>query len=296
MAKTCPTPQPLRTVVGAVILMSLLFLVTFLSLFIFSPLLPAIIRDNPSITASQGGSLFLAGAFGVLLGSLTAGLVSSRVKHRGAIIISLSGIAASLVGAYFAGSVWALRAVLIALGICAGLHLPSSVATITAMVRREEWGRALSIQQLAPPLSLVAGPLIAVLLLRWFAWNAALLWIAGLSALMALIFMLFTGGVGAFPGEPPARAYLGPVLRTPSFYLMVFLFALGMGTQVGVYTMLPLYMTTERGMSSDAANTLIGLANLAPLAFVFMSGWMTSRLGEKRTMASFPLLSPPSPG
>ncbi len=292
MAKACPTPQPLRTVVGTIVFMTVLFLMTFVSRFIFSPLMPAIEADPRFVlTASQGGSLFLAGAFGSLFGSLAAGFVSSRVKHRGAIVISLFATAASLAGAYFANSLWALLVVFVFLGISAGLHLPSSVATITAMVRKEDWGKALSIQQLGPPLSLVAGPLIAVLLLKWFAWNTALLWIAGLSALLGLIFWLFTGGVGAFPGDPPNRAFLGPVIRTRSFYVMIFLFALGMGAQVGVYTMLPLYLHNERGMTPDGANTLLGLANIAPLVTVFISGWITSRIGEKKAIGLFLFLT-----
>ena len=47
-------------------------------------------------------------------------------------------------------------------------------------------------------------------------------------------------------------------MRGRSFWLMVVLFALGMGAQVGVYTMLPLYLTEEKGMALDAANTLLG--------------------------------------
>jgi NNP family nitrate/nitrite transporter-like MFS transporter len=292
MAKACPTPQPLRSVVGTIVFMTVLLFTTFVSRFIFSPLLPAIEADPRFVlTASQGGSLFLAGAFGSLLGSLTAGFVSSRLKHRGAIAVSMLATAASLAGAYFAHSLWALLVIFVFLGISAGLHLPSSMATITAMVRREDWGKALSIQQLGPPLSLVAGPLLAVLLLKWFAWNTALLWIAGLAALLGVLFLLFTGGVGAFPGDPPNRAFLGPVLRTRSFYVMIFLFALGMGAQVGVYTMLPLYLTTEREMGADGANTLLGLANVAPLVTVFISGWLTSRIGEKKAIGLFLFLT-----
>jgi NNP family nitrate/nitrite transporter-like MFS transporter len=192
------------------------------------------------------------------------------------------GIAAALVGAYFATSVWTLGVVFLVMGILFGIHLPSSVATITATVRREDWGKALSIQQLGPPLSLVASPLLAVLLLRWFSWNATLLWIAGLCAILGLAFFFFLGGVGAFPGDPPKKAFAGPVLRTRSFWVMILLFALGMGAQVGVYTMLPLYLTAERDMSPDGANTLLGLANIAPVVTVFLAGWLTTRIGEKR--------------
>jgi NNP family nitrate/nitrite transporter-like MFS transporter len=290
MAKACPTPQPLRMVVGSVVLMTAMFLATFLARFIFPPLLPTMAADPSfAISSGQAGSLFLMAAFGALLGSFAAGFVSSRVNHRGALLISMFGIALALVGAYFASSVWALRAVFFVMGICFGIHLPSSMATLTAMVRKEDWGKALSIQQLGPPLSLVAAPLIAVLLLRWFSWNTILLWIAGLCALLGLAFLFFLGGVGAFPGDPPNRALAGPVLRTRSFWVMILLFALGMGAQVGVYTMLPLYLTSEREMGPDSANTLLGLANIAPVATVFLAGWLTSRIGEKR-MIGFSLL------
>lgn len=247
MSKACPTPQPLRPVVGTIIFITVLFLLTFLGRFIFSPLMPSI-QDDPDIkiAAGQAGSLFFLGALGTFVGSLLAGLVSSRINHRGTLLVSVFLMALTLVAAYFANSLWALRAVFVVLGICAGLHLPSSVATITATVRKEDWGRALSIQQLGPPLSLVAGPLLAAALLTWFSWNEALLWIAGLLAVLGLAFLFSTGGVGSFPGDPPSPSMVGPVLRTRSFWVMIFLFALGMGAQVGVYTMLPLYLHQER--------------------------------------------------
>jgi NNP family nitrate/nitrite transporter-like MFS transporter len=293
MAKACPTPQPLRMVLGSIVLITVMFLATFVARFIFPPLLPTMGEGQSgfAINPSQAGSLFLAAAIGSLLGSFAAGFVSSRIKHRGSLLFSMFGIALALVGAYFAASVWALRAVFFVIGICVGLHLPSSVATITAMVRKEDWGKALSIQQLGPPLSLVASPLLAVLLLRWFSWNQTLLWVAGLCALLGLAFLVFLRGVGSFPGDPPNRAFAGPVLRTPSFWWMILLFALGMGAQIGVYTMLPLYLTTERHMDADAANTLLGLANIAPVATVFLGGWLTSRIGEKRMIGISLLLT-----
>jgi NNP family nitrate/nitrite transporter-like MFS transporter len=283
MAKACPTPQPFRAVVGPLVLLTAMFLSTFVARFIFPALLPSMASD-PSLTInpSQAGSLFLASALGALVGSFLAGFISSLIKHRGALVLSLLGIALSLVGAYFATSVWALRGVFLVIGILVGIHVPSSVATITAMVRKEDWSKALSLQQLAPPLGLVVAPLLAVLLLRWFSWNTTLLWVAGLCALLGLCFLFFQGGVGAFPGDPPKKAFAGPVLRTGSFWLMIVLFALGMGAQVGVYTMLPLYLTSERGMSPNGANTLVGLANIAPVVTVFLAGWLTARIGEKR--------------
>ncbi len=292
MARACPTPQPLRSVLGTVLFITLVFLLAFLARLIFSPLMPSI-QEDPAmgVASGQAGALFLLGALGMLCGSLLAPLFYSTLNHRRTMILSLFVMAVTLVGAYFANSLWTLRAVFFVLGACFGVHQPSSMATLTATVRREDWGRALSIQQLSPPLALVSGPLLTVALLNWFSWNEALLWIAGIIAVVAVLFTFATPGVGSFAGEPPSPAAIRPVVSTYSFWIMIFLFALGMGAQVGVYTLLPLYLHLERDLTVASANTLLGLANIAPLVTVFISGWVTSRLGEKWTMGIALLLT-----
>ncbi len=285
MAKACPTPRPFRAVTGTVIFLTLLFFVGFVSRFIFSPLLPTISEDIP-LTSGQAGALFFLGAIGGLAGSWSAGLISARFTHRGAIFTSVFGAAATLVAAHFAVSVWHLQAALIVLGFFAAVQVPSSVATITAMVRQEDWGKALSVQQLGPPLGLVASGLLAAVLLSWFSWQTTLLWIAGLCLLLGLLFIAFRG-VGYFPGDPPSPRMVGPVVKLSSFWVMIFLFALAMGAQVGVFSMLPLYLTEERGMTIGAASAFLGLANIAPLGMVFVSGWITDRIGTKLSMTIF---------
>ena len=270
--------------------LTLLFFITFVGRLIFSPLFPAITEDL-SLTPGQAGSVFFIGSFGTLAGSIVAGLVSSRLNHRRTMILSIFGIALVLAVVFFVDSVWGLRGAMFVLAFFAGIHLPSSLATITATVREQDWPRALSIQQLGPPLALVAAPLIAVGLSHWFSWQVTFLWLAGLALALNLGFLIFFGGIGAFPGDPPSPQFIGPLARTRSFWLMIFLFALGMGCQVGVYTMLPLYLSEERGMTVSSANTLLGLANISPLVMVFVSGYVTGRIGPKRAMALFLFLT-----
>ena len=111
-------------------------------------------------------------------------------------------MAVVLVGAHFAASLWALRAVFIVLGMFAGIQLPSSVATITATVKPDDWGTALSVQQMGPPLSLVVGPLIAAGMLVDFSWNTTLLWLAGLGVVLASHLPLRFRRDRRFPGGP----------------------------------------------------------------------------------------------
>jgi NNP family nitrate/nitrite transporter-like MFS transporter len=176
------------------------------------------------------------------------------------------------------------------LGMAAGLNLPSNVATITAMVSRQDWGKALAVQQMAPPLSLVLGPLITVALLTWFSWRVPLATVAVFTLLVCFVFMRY-GKFGDFPGDAPRLSLVKVVINQRSFWIMIILFALGMGGQVGVYAMLPLYLVTERGIDGDVANTIIGLSQVSALFMTFFSGWVTDRIGEKRAIALFLVLS-----
>jgi MFS transporter, NNP family, nitrate/nitrite transporter len=287
--KACPTPRPFSAAAGSVILVTVLFFLTFLGRFIFSPLAPTINHDVP-ITPSQLGSAFFLGAIGLLIGSIGAGFLASRLNHRGNLLIACFGFCATLVLSRFISSVWGIRAVLLVLGLFAGINQPSVVATITAVVRREDWGKALSVQQVAPPLSLVLAPLVGVALLTWFSWRTTLMWVGIFAGAVGLAFVAL-GRFSAFQGEKPVPAMVGPVVRQRSFWIMVFLFALGMGAQVGIYTMLPLYLTAERDFPVTTANTLLGLSNISPLAMAFFSGWVTDRIGERRTITLFLVLT-----
>ncbi len=285
MDKACPTPEPFKAVAGEIVFVTLLFFLTFISRFIFAPLMPAIGQDM-TITPGQAGFIFFLGSMGVLAGSLGSGMLSSRINHRGTLILSTFVLSLALIACAFAASVWAVRAVMLVLGVCAGLNLPSVVATITAMVDRRDWGKALAVQQMGPPLSLVVGPLLTVTLLTWFSWRAALACVGVFSAAAGFAFAKY-GKCGAFRGDALSPSLMKDILSQRSFWIMVVLLALGMGGQVGIYAMLPLYLVTERGLDAGTANTLLGLSQLSPLVMTYFAGWVTDRIGEKRAISLF---------
>ncbi|MBW2065937.1 MAG: MFS transporter [Deltaproteobacteria bacterium] len=285
LEKECPVPEPFKRVIGSIVFLTLLFFLTFIARFIFAPLMPSIVRDL-AITPAQAGSIFLIASVGVFMGSMASGFISSRINHRGNLVVSMHVAGAALIICTIFSTLWVIRGSMFFLGIAAGLNLPSNVATITAMVSRQDWGKALAVQQSAPPMSLVVGPLITVLLLARFSWRAPLLCIAGAAIAVGFV-LLFFGKFGDFPGDPLKPSPVRSVLRLRSFWIMVILFALGMGGQVGVYAMLPLYLVSERNMGPDTANTLIGIAQISALFMTFLAGWITDRIGEKRAIMVF---------
>ena len=289
MDKSCPIPESFNNMIWNILVLTLLFFLTFISRFIFAPLIPEIL-PSLKITQAQAGSIFLFASLGGFVGSFGSGLISSRLKHKWTMVLALLLAGIALISLHFTASLAALRGTTLVLGFAAGALMPSVMATLTAIVSRQDWGKALAVQQMGPPLALVLGPLLSVVFLGIFAWTSILVGLGGLVITVAVLFAIFSK-VGGFPGDPPSPALIKTIFGQRSFWLMIVLFALGMGGQVGIYTMLPLYMITERGLSAETANSILGVSQLSALFMTFISGWITDRIGEKRTMAIFLAIS-----
>jgi NNP family nitrate/nitrite transporter-like MFS transporter len=283
--KSCPIPETFQSMFWNILFLTLVFFLPFISRFIFAPLLPTI-SNELNISYSQAGSIFLVSSFGLFIGAFFSGFISSRIDHRGTLTVSLLGVSAALFTCVFMTSLMTIRIAMFVLGIAAGFNLPSITAVITAIVSRPDWGKALAVQQMAPPSSLILGPLLTVFFLSWFSWRILMGSIAFFTLFIAILLFKVIR-LGDFPGDAPRISLARDILSKRSFWIMIILFALGMGGQVGVYAMLPLYLVTERGMDSEAANTLIGISQISALFMTFFAGWIMDKIGEKRAIALF---------
>jgi NNP family nitrate/nitrite transporter-like MFS transporter len=178
---------------------------------------------------------------------------------------------------------WMIRFGLIFLGMAAGFYLPSGIATVTELVRPEHWGKAIAIHELAPNLAFVMAPLLAEALLGVFSWRGVLM-LSGIASMVSgMVFIIFGSG-GSFPGEAPNVSTLRIILKEPSFWIMMALFSLGIGASFGVYTMMPLYLVAEKGIDRTWANTFIAFSRILTLGSSILAGWITDRIGPRKTL------------
>ena len=276
------THSSLRSQMGPLLFLVGIFFLNFLARIILSPLMPTVEKDL-KIGHDEAGSLFLLISLGYCVGLLASGFVSSRLSHRKTIFLSSIAVGFGLMIVSISHNLWAIRSGLIFLGMAAGFYLPSGIATVTELVRPEHWGKALAIHELAPNLGFVMAPLLAEALLGLFSWQGVLL-LAGIGSIIAGVVFIFWGRGGAFPGEAPDSKTLRSILVEPSFWVMIALFSLGIGASFGVYSMIPLYLVSEKGMERTWANTLLGLSRISTLVIVLLSGWVTDRLGARQTL------------
>ncbi len=260
-----------------------IFFLSFLARVILAPLLPVVEQDL-GISHAQSGALFFYISLGYFLSLFASGLVSSRLGHRRTIIIAALAVGLVLIVLSRAAGLVLLNAGCFSLGLAAGLYLPSGIATLTSLVDQRHWGKALAVHEMAPNLALFASPLIAEALLRLGSWQGVLGWLGAASLVMGLVFWRWGRG-GDFPGRPPNPANLRLLASDRRAWVLVVLFGLGIGGSLGVYTMLPLFLVSERGLDMASANLLVGFSRLAGVGASFLAGWASDRLGPRAALA-----------
>lgn len=278
----CPMPETFRDKLGLTCFLAVLFYLGFVSRILFAPLMPEI-EVELGISHTQAGSLFWMMSVGYLLAPVCSGFISSKINHLGTLKFSALLVGIALLPCSFVHNMWVLGALLFVVGFAGSIHMPSAVTTITAEIQKSDWGKGLSVHQIAPPLSFVSAPLIAAFLLRWMSWRDVLLIWSVISILVGVIYTV-KGRGGDFPGQVLSFSKVKDIYSRGSFWIMVILFATAMTGNAGIFAMLPLYLVHERGFELGTANTLLGLSQLSGLAVVYGAGWLTDRVGQKRVI------------
>lgn len=274
--------MPFRQALPWLMFITGIFLFNFLARAIFSPLMLAI-EAELHLSHAQAGVIFLMVSFGYSLALVGSGYISSRLSHRHCVALAGYWMGLGLILVSLARGGLSLQFALFFFGISGGIYLPSGMAALTSLVRTKDYGKAIAVHELAPNLSLFLAPLLAAWLLPHISWRGVI-GILGVACLIVSgLFHIFGKG-GRFTGKKPNFSMMRSFARMPAFWSLSLLFSLGVGASMGPYSMLPLFLVDERGLSAERANELLALSRIAcPLA-AFAAGWAVDRLGPIRTI------------
>lgn len=245
-----------------------------------APVLPGIEMDLGIRHAQATGFFFLisTGYCAGLFGSI---FLTPRFTHHHLIVFSGLSVGISLIVSAVSPDLMTLRISMLFLGLAGGFYLPSGVASLTACADKKNWGKVLGFHQLAPNLAYIGAPLIAELILPRYSWRAVLL-VYG-TATLAVTLSYYKWGKGVLERtDPPELKPLKKMLLSPSILIVTFLFVMAMGLNQGVFAVMPLYLTFERGFDSGSTNFLLALSRTVAFGFPLAGGWLADRFGVRK--------------
>ena len=260
---------------------TLLFYLNFAARILLSPLAP-VMELELGYSHAGTGSLFLMTSLGYFFGLFASGVISSRWTFTQTIQLSVFGFGLCLVCIAFSRSYWQIGVLVVVLGFMAGLYLPAGMAKLTELIPSAQWGKGLAVHELGPNLALFLVPLQVEILLSLFDWHQVLL-SQGLLTLGIVFAYRFYAGQGGSRGVAPKLSTFQDFFRQKNFWKLVMLFGLGVGSTLGIYSMLPVYFI-DQGIERGLGNSMLSASRTLSIPVVLIGGWLTDRIGVRRSL------------
>jgi MFS family permease len=267
--------------------LSFLWFLNFLGRTMFSPILP-LIEDEFHISHARASSIFIFQSLGYGISIFFSGLVSGLFGYKKSIMLSLIVSAFIFFSIPFVNDFPVLYVCSFVIGMATGVYIPAVIPLMTHYYAEGIWNRTIAIHDSAASIGVFAAPIIALFLLHFYRWRGIFSVLGAAFILAALIFYalfeeLQVGHVN--------RAQFGGFIRRKTLWIMSGVWVFAASTSLGIYSVIPLYLTKELHLDMGYANTIFGVSRLGGFVVAISSGFLVSRFSLQRIMVSMLVIS-----
>lgn len=257
-----------------------IWFVNFTIRIVFAPILP-LVEDEFMINHAQASSIFIFLSAGYGVAVIVSGLFSGKFGYKKSIILSLLllGLVAfliPLVHKFFLIYLFAF-----VLGFSVGFYLPSAIPLITEYYSEKDWGKAIAIHDTGASSAIFATPFVALFLLQFFPWRGIFVVFGCIYIACSIIFCFVSTEVKI---DNPPKAVFNDLIKIRSLWLMAIIWVFGAGANLGIYSIVPLYLTKELQLNIGFANIILGVSRLGSVAVAIACGFLIDRFNLKKIM------------
>jgi MFS transporter, NNP family, nitrate/nitrite transporter len=267
--------------------LSSLWFLNFVGRTLFSPVLP-LIEDEFHINHARASSIFIFQSLGYGISIFSSGLWSGLLGYKRSIVISLLVSALAFFMIPFSRAFSALYVFSFIIGLATGVYIPAVIPLITRMYDEKIWSKTIAIHDSAASIGVFGAPLIALGLLRLLQWR-------GMFAVLGLVFvcvaMVFFFLFDELKVSRITRAAFGDFITRRSLWVLSLMWVFAASTSLGIYSVIPLYLTKELNLDIGYANTIFGVSRLGGFVVAISSGFLVSRFSLRTIMFSMLLIS-----
>ncbi len=258
-----------------------LWFISFSLRMLFSPILP-LLEDEYLVTHAQASGIFVFLSAGYGVSVMIAGLFSGGFGYKKTILFSLLLLGLICLLIPFLLQFWLLYAFAAALGFLVGFYVPAAIPLITEHYAEKDWGKVLAIHDTGASIAVFATPFIVLFLLRFLSSWRGMFVVYGLVFLAsALIFSFACREVKVLS---PPRTVFRDLMKRASLWRLSILWMLAVGANLGVYSIVPLYLSKELGLPVGYANSILGISRLGAIGVAVACGFLIDRFNLRRVM------------
>ncbi len=249
---------------------------------LLGPILP-LIEDEFMVRHARASSIFIFLSIGYAVSVYFAGYYSGRFGYKKT--ISLSFIIASLV-LFLTSFVKLFSAFYILsfiLGFSLGLYLPAALPFITEHFYEIKWGKTIAIHDSAVPISIFCTPFIVLFILHFLTWRGVFVIYGAICLMIALIFYLTNEEVKIASSQKVRQSRL---FKSPSLWISMIHWTLATGANIGLYVIVPLYLTKELSLEIKEANSILGMSRLGGIGAAILCSLLIDQFSLRRIMLS----------
>ncbi len=272
---------------GFLLLLWFLWFLNFSGRIIFSPILP-LIEDEFLVTHARATSIFIFQSIGYGFAMTLSGFYSGRVGFKKAILLSFAISACTSFCVPFVKAFSAFYLVVFLNGFSAGIYMPAIMPLLREHFVERNWGKAISMYDSAASISIFSVPFIVLFLLHYFRWRG-IFGILGVAFLVVLILFSLIGD--ELKIVQPHRAVFKGLMTRKSFWVMVIIMSVVMGANMGIYYILPLYLTKELFLGMGYANGLLGISRFGGIGVAIVCGFLVDRFNLRKIMFILMIIS-----
>jgi NNP family nitrate/nitrite transporter-like MFS transporter len=263
---------------GFLFLLWSLWFFNFSGRIIFSPILP-LIEDEFMVTHARATSIFIFQSIGYAFAMTLSGFYSGRVGFKRTIVFSFTVLACVCFCVPFVKAFSAFYLVILVSGFSAGIYMPAIMPLLREHFVERNWGKTISIYDSAASISIFTVPFIVLFLLHYFPWRG-IFGVLGVAILV--IVTLFSLKGEELKINEPHRTVFKDLITRKSLWMMVTIMSVVMGANMGIYYILPLYLTKELFLGIGYANGLLGVSRLGGIGMVILCGFLIDRFNLRK--------------
>lgn len=257
--------------------------------FMVAGLLPVLAADL-QVSAAQAGQLVLLFALSYAIGSPLMAALLARFGRRPLLIASLATFAGLTAAASMAHGIAQLALARVALGLVAGVFLPTASAVAAAMVSPALRGRALAIVTGGGTVAVALGVPLGAWIAGWGGWRTAYLLIAAVAALATWgLFVGLPRTLAQAPTDAAPRTSAFAVAREPGVAPALLATVLWATGGFSFYTYIALFLGHTLGFGAEGVGAVFFAIGVAAALGTATGGWATDRFGANRMARGFAL-------